>query len=322
MKSEWYRLIKSDVFYIVCFLSVLFIMAVSFHYYQNKYESSIYLTSQIEVYTSIEDIDVLLTDTIESIDNLDENSTDYNSKLEKLETNKKIYTYLQENYCPFEELYEFSAINGYEDDSLVYYQTNGNMIYILLIVVSIVIGSFMLNQDFLLKTQINLYTAGSSRKAIYFRKLKTYISLVFLLYVFMFMITLLFGTDYVIGKDYLLLVGEEVNIIKTSTYILYMLLINLVDIILLSSIIFMILSIFKNLFAAIFVSVIFIAIFGFVVPWYYPNLTILFLIQPTLDWFSVNVSINGLIFLISIKLGILLLLTIISSRVFNKRKLV
>jgi len=320
MRNEFYRISNSHIFYLLILLSVIAVMLMSNFYVNNTYNDDSYFNMEINEYSSINDLNTLIDEVEIEIANLDVNSEYYENDLEQLNKEKEVYEYLISNYIPFVDLYEYSAIRDFRNDRMAFTLWSNGMVSFVCLLVSFIIVLFLLNLDYLYKTNINLYNTSRSKTDILIKKYLSYIVISVFFYILMTLLTKVFGSVLSIDKNYILLVGENINIISINELMIYDTISNCISLLFFGSLFFFVAALVRDFFISLIANLGLIAVFGFFIPYQYPDNHLLQLMQSSFDSYCEMVAGTIILWTIIIKTTIILLIGFFSIYYFKRQR--
>ncbi len=320
MRNEFYRISNSHIPYLLVLLSVIAVMVLSAYYVENTHNDEYYFCSDIQEYSSIEDINSLINDIDIKISELDLASSNYEIILDQLSKEKKIYEYLTFNFIPYDEIQEYGAIRDFSNNSTAFVLWSNGMISFVCIMISFIFVLFLVNLDYLYKTNINLYFISKPKTNIYFKKYGLFMIMLISLYILSFLITKVFGSVLTSEKYYILLAGEDIGVLETKTLLFYDAISNGINLLFVGSIFFFIATTVREFFASLITIIVFIIIFGFLIPYQYPDNYILFFMQPSLDLYFEFLGSTLVIWSMLVKIAIFMSLGILSIYSFRKQR--
>lgn len=319
MRNEFLRLRRSGLLYLLILIPLVAVLAASIYYINFAKDYSSLGEVQIQKYSSVADLQSIETNLENQIGALQATSSDYNTRIKELERMLAAYQYLENNYVPYSSLTNSFEIDGIIKDKVFYNSWSDRATMLITVFSAIVLAGFMFNIDFLYKTSIPLYSSKKSPMKLLINKFLTYLVVLSLVYIFLKVVSLFFIFDYGDVKQYVLLIGNNVRIMLSMNYMIIHSITTLINTLFISTIIYIISLLNKNLFMALGLNFGIIIVFGFIFYKYIPNFS---LFSSFYDVLNNTSSITNIIFLVIIKFLLILISGYISVRVFNNKELV
>ncbi len=225
LKKEIYRLIINPFFQISTICIIIFTLLICIYFSFNTSNEIINIETQgyIIKYDSIEDIEKYLNICLEDIENLDINSPHYDNNYKRLNYTKNIYTYLLNDYIPYDELVSYEAISLKPSSNIFSFHTQLiSYLMILIFLYIIIINYCVFSCDFDSGSYKYLYTKNNRGKVILAKSIITFVTILACSTIICILVSIYAYLSFSNTKMNVIgLINEKIKIINFSYYMLF-----------------------------------------------------------------------------------------------------
>jgi len=320
MRNEFYRVVNSHIFYLLIFVSVIAVMLLSNFYVNNTYYDNQFIIVDIEPYEDDSDLEVFISNIQDQINELSTYDPEYDDTLAQLQKELSIYNLLLSKSVSYTEIYDYDAIRDFRTDSLAYSQWSDGMVKFVCLVFSFVFVLFLLNLDYMYKTNINLYYANANKKQKLIHKYLVLLATVTGMFVIASAVSRVFGLVFDLDQTQVLIARSNVYLISTNQFMFLDAISTWTNLLFLSSILFFLSALIRDFFLSLSVNIGFIICFGFLIPYRFPSFVLLQFMQTPMTSFALEASFPNLILAIIFKAALFAVLAILSVKSFVLQK--
>ncbi len=213
MIKQFKNVISSYLFLTIFIISLIFLV-INYFTYQNS-DFKYYSKYDISYSENIDDYDLEIDNLNHMIDSMDEKMLKFEYYKEYYSNKIKIYENLKEDNIDFDTIYDFGY--GAVNDKTVYIQSSNSFLLLIITINVLMIIYLAFTREF--DDAKYMFVYGSSRRKKLICKLIISFLLVNILFIIYYFINCLFSLKFDSKFQYVLIMGSDINIIKTSFYL-------------------------------------------------------------------------------------------------------
>ncbi|MDR0696531.1 MAG: ABC transporter permease [Christensenellaceae bacterium] len=253
MIREISRLLKSHVLTIVGITLFIIIMIVGANYLLNSVNKQPYKVSE---YTTIAELEVRISELESANDDLEKSKNLKDMEIEFNNRTIRLYKYIIANNIKYDDfINNYTSINSIDNsvgDKLDFNLQSQLLVVISTVIMAIIMCAVIINYDFSNGIWKQIYASNTRRNVILRNKFFALQILVFFVFIFLLIVTLIISSVYRINFKILVFDDiEKIFVMQTIHYLIFIWLCAFMVVVFLTILIFSISTFIKNMYIAI-----------------------------------------------------------------------